>query len=107
MLFRSFPDSGDVLDLTYSRSGKLFTLGRSVRGQLQIWDPRGSFGSQLYSQVAITVLPTSSYLRVIPHYTKEYCVFCGDSMGIVHEIDLRNSSVVNKISAHSGPGEPM
>lgn len=109
------PDGAGVVDLRYSNAGKMFTLGRSARGQIQVWDIRGAGGAAGaggYAKVHSVRLPAMSvadgqpvqYSCITPHATIDHYVYCGDSSGIVHEIDLRTASISHSFKAHGGQG---
>lgn len=99
------PDGAGVVDLDFSRCGKLFTIGRSARGQLQVWDVRASTGGRIYTNLATAKLPVSSYLRILPHFTQEHLCYCGDSSGNIHEVDLRTNGICSTYRVHSGGGK--
>lgn len=99
------PDGAGVADLAYSRSGKMITLGTSPRGQLQLWDARGPRHSHTYAKMLSVALPAvSSYVCVATHATLEQYVYCGDSTGVIREVDLRTGMVASCFQTHNGPG---
>lgn len=98
------PDGTGLLDIVFSRSGKLLTLGNSARGQLQVWDIRGSTVGNAYNNCMTIRLPPAPYVRIIPHPVQEYCIFCGDTSGSIHEVDLRFGEISRSFKAHSDSG---
>jgi WD40 repeat protein len=100
------PDGAGVVDVRYSNAGKMLTLGRSPRGQIQVWDIRGGgrAGAGGYGKILSVRLPSAEYTCVTPHSTQDHYVYCGDSSGSVHEIDLRTASITHSFKAHGGPG---
>ena len=101
------PDGSGASHLKFSNSGKLYTLGRSPRGQLQVWDNRGlqNRNGGAYCMIHSSHLPPAEFVFAAPHATREQYVYCGDSSGHIYEVDLRASGVSRLMTKHEGSGK--
>ena len=104
-------DSSGLESVKFSSSGLLFSIGRSVRGQVQVWDTRRSPNRSEATKVGSLRVP-GEYLNgnasrlscVLPHTTQEHILFCGTSSGSILQYDLRSGLPLAEYKPHLGAG---